>query len=38
LQILSTVDFILNEQPKFTVDEVMDAIAKWNIRKKELFK
>ncbi len=38
LEILATVDFILAENPYYTVDEVMDAIAGWNIRKKELFR
>lgn len=36
LEILSTVDFILYKNPKYTVDEVMNAI--WTPRKKELFK
>jgi len=36
LEILSTVDFILAEHPKYTVDEVIKAI--WTTRKKELFK
>ena len=38
LEILATVDFILCENPAYSVDEVMGAIATWNIRKKELFK
>ena len=38
LEILATVDFILAENPKYTLGEVMTAIAGWNIRKKELFK
>jgi O-acetyl-ADP-ribose deacetylase (regulator of RNase III)/uncharacterized protein YwgA len=38
LEILATVDFILAEHPCFTLDEVLDAVGKWNIRKKELFR
>lgn len=38
LEILATVDFILNEHPTYTVDEVMQSIATWNFRKKSLFK
>jgi hypothetical protein len=38
LEILATVDFILAERPDSSVEEVINAIAKWNIRKKELFK
>jgi len=38
LEILATVDFILAQHPKYTLNEVMNAIAEWNIRKKELFK
>lgn len=38
LEILATVDFILVQHPKYTFDELMNAIAEWNIRKKELFK
>lgn len=38
LEILATVDFILCEHPEYSIDEVMDAIATWNIRKRELFK
>jgi len=38
LEILATVDFILAQHPKYNLDEVMNAIADWNIRKKELFK
>lgn len=38
LEILATVDYILVEHPKYSLDEVMQAIASWNMRKKELFK
>jgi O-acetyl-ADP-ribose deacetylase (regulator of RNase III) len=38
LEILATVDFILVQNPKYTLDEVMNTIAGWNMRKKELFK
>ncbi len=38
LEILATVDFILAENPGYTVDEVMTSIAGWNMRKKELFR
>lgn len=36
LEILATVDFIMNEHPSIPVDEIMEKI--WNARKKELFK
>ncbi|MCE5178554.1 MAG: phosphatase [Bacteroidetes bacterium GWD2_45_23] len=38
LEILATVDFILAQNPNYTVDEVMQSIRNWNIRKSELFK
>jgi O-acetyl-ADP-ribose deacetylase (regulator of RNase III) len=38
LEILSTVDFILVQYPQYTLEEVINSIAKWNNRKKELFK
>lgn len=38
LEILATVDFILAHNPDHTIDQVMEAISGWNIRKKELFK
>lgn len=38
LEILATVDFILASRPKATLDEVMQAIGTWNMRKGELFK
>lgn len=38
LEILATVDYILAKNPNYTIDEVMKAIAGWNMRKKELFK
>jgi O-acetyl-ADP-ribose deacetylase (regulator of RNase III) len=38
LEILSTVDFIIAENPQYSIDEVMKAIANWNMRKKDLFK
>ena len=38
LEILASVDFILQENPSFTFEQVMDKIRDWNQRKKELFK
>lgn len=38
LEILATVDYILAENPNASFEAVMQAIAGWNIRKKELFK
>ncbi len=38
LEILATVDFIIAQNPQYSVDEVIKAIANWNMRKKELFK
>lgn len=38
LEILATVDFILAENPKYTLEQVNQAISGWNMRKKELFK
>jgi len=38
LEILATVDFILQENPLYSMDQVMQAIGRWNLRKKELFK
>lgn len=38
LEILATVDFILAQNPKYNLDELMLAIAGWNMRKKELFR
>jgi hypothetical protein len=38
LEILATVDFILAQHPTYSIEEVMVAIAGWNMRKKELFK
>lgn len=38
LEILATVDFIIAENPKYTVDDVIKAIGNWNTRKKDLFK
>jgi O-acetyl-ADP-ribose deacetylase (regulator of RNase III)/uncharacterized protein YwgA len=38
LEILATVDYILVQNPKYSLDEVMTAISSWNMRKKELFK
>jgi O-acetyl-ADP-ribose deacetylase (regulator of RNase III) len=38
LEILASVDYLLNTQPSASLDEVMTAIAQWNNRKKELFK
>lgn len=37
LELLSSVDFILNENPNLSFDEVVDALHKWNPRKKNLF-
>lgn len=36
LEILATVDFIMDKHPSIQVDEIMEKI--WNTRKKELFK
>ena len=38
LEILATVAFILDQHPSFSMDEVMQSIAQWNDRKKNLFK
>lgn len=38
LEILATVDFILDKRPDYTVEEVMEAISGWNMRKQGLFK
>lgn len=38
LEILATVDYIIAENPGYSFDEVMECIANWNLRKKELFK
>jgi O-acetyl-ADP-ribose deacetylase (regulator of RNase III) len=38
LEILASVDFILLENPEYSVDEVMKTIASWSNRKRELFK
>lgn len=38
LEILATVDFITAQNPQYSIDEVIKAIANWNMRKKELFK
>ena len=38
LEILATVDFIIQKNPLYSLDQVMQAIAQWNLRKKELFK
>ncbi len=38
LEILATVDFIVAQNPRYSIDEVINAITNWNIRKKELFK
>lgn len=38
LEILSSVDYILQDNPNYSVDQVMDSIIKWNSRKRELFK
>ena len=37
LEILATTDFILKDNPSFTLDEVMNAINAWSIRKNQLF-
>lgn len=36
LEILSTVDFILSNNPKLSIDEVLEAV--WTPRKKQIFK
>jgi hypothetical protein len=38
LEILATVDYVLNEQPGLSLDGVMENIASWNVRKGSLFK
>ena len=38
LEILATTDFILQQHPAYSLDEVMTAIGNWNSRKNELFK
>ena len=38
LEILATTDFILQQAPSATLDEVIVAIGRWNKRKSELFK
>lgn len=38
LEILATTDFILKENPDYTLDQVMIAIEKWSNRKNNLFK
>lgn len=38
LEILASVDLILVEHPDFTIDQVMNSIAGWSNRKKELFR
>lgn len=37
LEILATVDFIIAQNPNYDVDDVMKAIANWNVRKRALF-
>ncbi len=38
LEILSTVDYIMVENPGYSIDQVMTAISSWSLRKKELFR
>lgn len=38
LEVLATVDYIITKNPQYSVDDIMKAIANWNMRKKELFK
>ncbi|PQJ10717.1 phosphatase [Flavipsychrobacter stenotrophus] len=38
LEILASVDFILQDHPDFTLQEISNAISQWNDRKKKLFK
>lgn len=38
LEILATTDFILQQHPAYSLNEVMTAIGNWNSRKNELFK
>lgn len=38
LEILATVDYILSENPKASIEEVMQSIYNWNDRKIQLFK
>lgn len=37
LEILSSVDFILKDKPKASIDEIMEDLHNWNVRKKQLF-
>lgn len=38
LEILASVDYILADHPNYSLEEVVAAIAGWNMRKRELFK
>ena len=38
LEILATTDYILKENPNYSLEQVMEAISKWSTRKGELFK
>ncbi len=38
LEILASVDYILAEHPNHSLEQVMEVIAAWNMRKRELFK
>jgi O-acetyl-ADP-ribose deacetylase (regulator of RNase III)/uncharacterized protein YwgA len=38
LEILASVDLILVQNPDYSIDQVMNSIAGWSNRKKELFK
>jgi len=38
LEILATTDFILNQNPKFSVDDIMQVVSEWTDRKHKLFK
>ena len=38
LEVLATVDYIIYQNPKFTLNEVIQYIKEWNNRKSQLFK
>nr|WP_236590078.1 macro domain-containing protein [Sphingobacterium multivorum] len=38
LEVLATVDFVLNQNPDYTIDEVVKSIGQWNTRKAQIFK
>lgn len=38
MELLASVDYILTKNPEYSVDEVIESVAKWNPRKEKLFK